>query len=205
MDGTEDREPIMLGGRAFVTLARTTLEHDHWYMHHARTAGLDAVEPHDGETHAEYALRLLSAALGSGRALLLLGGLIVPADAPGGRWTPELAVETAAFLRGLDDPIDKHRINGLMAAMLADFFAAGLISSGASPLSSDGQPVAVKPTDPTSPGASGPTSFGRSPATTRTARAPSTAGPWWRRLWPFARSGAARRSTTTAIAASCGP
>lgn len=205
MDGTKDRDPIMLGGRAFLTLERTTLEHDHWYMNHARSSGLDAVEPRDGETHSDYAMRLLGAALESGRALVLLGGLIVPADAPGGRWTPELAVETAAFLRGLDDPVDKNRINGLMAAMLADFFAAGLISSGASPLSSDGQPAAVKPVDQTSPGANGPTSSGRSPATTRTVRESSTAGRWWRRLWPFARSGAARRSTTTAIAASCGP
>ena len=96
MDGTEEREPIMLGGRAFLPLERTTVEHDHWYMRHVRASGLDAVELCDGETHAEYAMRLLGAALESGRALLLLGGLIVPGDAPGGRWTPALAMETAA-------------------------------------------------------------------------------------------------------------
>jgi hypothetical protein len=125
MDGTEERQPIMLGGREFVTLERTTLEHDHWYMRHVRAAGLDGVEMADGETHSEYALRLLGIALESGRAMLLLGGLIMPADAPGGRWTPELAVETAGFLHGLDDPLDKNRINGLVAAMLADFSPPG--------------------------------------------------------------------------------
>lgn len=205
MDTPEEREPILLGGRGFLPVERTTVEHDHWYMRQVRAAGLDGVQPLEGESHEAFALRLLALTIESERGLLLLSGLIVPVDAPGGRWSPELAKQTVAFLEQLDDPLDKNQVSGLVAAMLADFFAAGLISSGASALSSALQPDDLTQLLSTRRGASGPKSSAQSPGTTRSARSPSTAGPWWRRWWPFARSGSAKPSTTTATAASCGP
>jgi hypothetical protein len=202
MDGTEEPQVYTLGGRRFRALEESTVEHDQWYMRNVRAAGLDVVELREGESPEDFAHRLLGIALDSGRVNLLIAGMIVPTDAPGGRWSPALAAATAEFIGRLSVPEDKRQVYGLLASLLASFFGAGLISSVASQLSSDGQPGAM---NQKGPGASGPTSFALSPGSTRTARASSFAGSWWRRWWPFARSGSDRSSRTTATAASCGP
>jgi hypothetical protein len=201
MEGTANRETILLGGRLFVPLDRTTVEHDHWYMRHVRAAGLDSARKRDDESPDDFARRLLGLVLDSGRATLLLAGLIVPTEGAVIRWTPAGAAETAEFLARLEDPVDKRQVSALLAGMLADFFVNGLISWGDSLPSSDGQPG---PMSLTAPGVSGRTSSAPSPDSTRSARSLSLAGPWWRRCWPFARRGGAKRQSTSATAASFG-
>lgn len=201
MDGTEEVQVIELAGRRFRVITGSTVEHDHWYMRHVRAAGLDSVAMLEGETAEAFAYRVMGAVIDSGRVSVLLAGLLVPADAPGGQWSPAIAAATAEFISQLTDPESKNRVHGLTAGLVADFFAAGLTSSAASPLSSAGQPVVRIPTRR---GASGRGSSGGSRASTLAARLKSFAGRSWRRFTRAGSSSASGHSRSTATAASSG-
>lgn len=119
---------LTLGGREFEPMTVTTIEHDFWLMSRIRTAGLDAMEKGAEESPEEFVARILDQVIDSGSAFEVLGGLLMPAQLPPQQWTPAVAVETAKFIRGLTDPIDKAKVQSQMIAVLIGFFANGLTS-----------------------------------------------------------------------------
>jgi hypothetical protein len=170
-------------------------------MRHVRAAGLDTIAMSEGESADAFAYRVMGAVIESGRVSLLLAGMLVPTDAPRAEWSPAIADATAEFISQLTDTESKNRVHGLTAALIADFFAAGLTSFAASPPSSAGQP-AVR--IPMRRGASGPLSFAGSPGSTLAGRLKSFAGRSWRRFTRFGRPSANGHSRSTATAASSG-
>lgn len=144
----------ILGGRAFVHVGESTVEHDLHFLALKAQARLDSAAMAEGESYAAYAERLLDEILASGRVLPILGCLLVPEPTdgkpPGDSWTPELAKETEDFLRTLKAPADKALIHGLITTVLIDFFQSGLVSlktsatsssASASPKGLDPEPV----------------------------------------------------------------
>ena len=125
--------PFILGGRSFRSIGESTIEHDYLFIRLVRDLGLD--DPHltGDETPEQFAMRLLTDIIASGRALDALGFLLIPSEAKSEEWTPELGQETAVFLGGLVNPDDKAMVRGLTLGLLSDFFAQGLGSWTLSP------------------------------------------------------------------------
>jgi hypothetical protein len=119
-------EKIELGGRVYVPVKNSTIEHDFWLMGQIRAAGLDEVHVRPDERPEDFALRLLRDVINSGRIFLLLGGLLIPASATSEDWTPELAVETAGALKKLTAPEDKEKLKEQVISLLIGFFETGL-------------------------------------------------------------------------------
>lgn len=129
-------ERVELGGRIFVPAKNTTIEHDFWLMGHIRGAGLDNITVREGEAPDEFVLRLLQETINSSRIFLLLGGLLFPDGLAPEAWTPELAEQTAAFLKKLTAPADKAKIQTQVVSALLGFFQTGLLSLMTFPRSS---------------------------------------------------------------------
>lgn len=121
-------EKIKIGGRTFIPVNNSTIEHDFWLMAHIRGAGLDRVVISGGEAPEDFAVRLLGEVIDSGRIFPLLGGLFLPEGVSSLDWTPETAEETAAFLKKISDPKDKLQIQKQVISLLIDFFQSGLAS-----------------------------------------------------------------------------
>ncbi len=130
-----------LGGRVFREAKRSTIEHDIWTMDQIWASGLDSVRRDPEEAFEEFGLRLLDVALRSGRALDLIGGLVVPEEVDDLDWTPQLAKETARFLGQLSSEEDKQQVHVLLGKLVAGFFPAGVLSAEISPVSSASQMV----------------------------------------------------------------
>ena len=182
---------IVLAGRAFVPVGESTVEHDLEVMRLVRAAGLEGL---DASTGDEFAYAALGAFVAAGTLPALVACLILPEEhaprRPGGLarlleragivrraatrggWSPEVQMETAAFLRQLDDPADKNQFYGLVALLLVPFLNGALRSWLPSPRSS-GSPDAAASHDGTSglsaaeTWANGAGSFASSPDTTR--------------------------------------
>lgn len=121
-------DKIVLGGRAFAPMAAHTVKHDAWMMGHVRRAELDEVVVRAGESAEEFGRRFLGEVMASGKACLLLGGLMVPEEVGQAGWTPEVAEETARHVEGLTAAEDKAAVWSLVASMLIAFFESGLAS-----------------------------------------------------------------------------
>jgi hypothetical protein len=121
-------EKIKIGGRMFVPVKNSTIEHDFWLMAHIRGAGLDRIAIEEGEPPEEFAVRLLGEVISSGRIFPILGGLFLPEKISSLDWTPEVAEETAAFLKKVSDPDDKALIQQQVVSLLISFFQSGLVS-----------------------------------------------------------------------------
>jgi hypothetical protein len=119
---------MTIGGREWKAITNSTLEHDFWTMGQIRAAGLDRVVIEEGEKVEEFFLRIQREAINHGRAFLLLGGFLMPAEVDPLDWSEEMAIETANFFRKLTDPADKRVVQLQFASMLAGFFANGLAS-----------------------------------------------------------------------------
>lgn len=185
-------EKLSLGGREYTRAGVGTVRQDLFVMHHARHAGISSIQ--EGETPEAYAARLLDSLLSSGHALLLLGGLLLPAGMKAEDWTEEVAHATAGHLGGIVDPAEKQAVYAEVASALLDFFANGIGSWVASARSSGGAPgPRAKVEDSTDDTASGADSSAPSPTTTTTKRRWS-----WRGLLrrPSSRSGATAAART---------
>lgn len=117
---------ITLGGRKFRPIRNSTVEHDFWLLDHVTEAGLDTLTMKGAETADQFAARLLREIIQSGKAFLLMGGLLIPDGIKAEDWTPEIALETAAFIEKLTDPADKALIQQSVVTMLIGFFTTGL-------------------------------------------------------------------------------
>ena len=142
-------EHVEIGGQKWRAVKRSTIEHDFWLMKNIREAGLDAVRIQPGEKPEEFAVRLLHEVIGSGKAFMLLGGMLLPESIPDEQWSPERAHETAAFMRGLAADEDKAAVKSAIISLLTGFLEAGLRSyanSGtASTAASQPQPAPPQP------------------------------------------------------------
>jgi len=136
MSGRDHLSVVVLAGHAFAPLLVSTIEHDFWLMARIRAARLDALTKAEDESAEEFVSRILHEVIDSGRAFELLGGMLIPENVPAEQWTPELAAETAAFIRTLTDPADKARLQSQLISLLIGFFENGLTSLTTSPKSS---------------------------------------------------------------------
>lgn len=134
-------EKIRIGGRTFVPVKNSTIEHDFWLMAHIRGAGLDRIAIGEDEAPDDFAVRLLGEVIDSGRIFPILGGLFLPEKTSSLNWTPEVAEETAAFLKKLSDPGDKAQIQQQVVSLLLSFFQSGLASLRISRKSSETSPA----------------------------------------------------------------
>ncbi len=138
------KEKHLLGGRAFVSVTESTIEHDLYFHTIAGRAGL-RFEKYEDETPENFATRVLAETIQSGQALELLGCLIVPEEIGIEGWTAEEARRTAAFVGQLRAEEDKARVRAMILSLLIGFFGCGLASIMTSPRSSGGRP---KPSSP---------------------------------------------------------
>lgn len=140
-----------LGGRRFVEIGESTVEHDDWFMVRVEKAGLVDVLMGEHERPDDFARRVLRDVLRSGSTNELIGALIVPEGKTGLDWTPAMAMETANFIGALHTPEDKQVRQGLVTSLLIHFFATGLVSLVRSRGSSGalGQPERIEPDEPT--------------------------------------------------------
>jgi hypothetical protein len=142
----EDR--IILGGRPFLSITDSTVEHDLHFHGLAGRAGLQ-FDMGEGESPEAFGERILNATIQSGTMLELLGCLIVPEEIGSDGWTPAEAQKTAAYIGQLRGAGDKASIRSLILSLLTDFFQCGLASIWTSPRSSrrdpGGQPELSEP------------------------------------------------------------
>jgi hypothetical protein len=167
-------EKLSLGGREYVHAGVGPLRQDLFLMAQARHAGLTDAALRDGEAPEEFAARLLDSCITSGRALLLLGGMLLPAGSKPEDWTEEMAHATAAHLGSVTEQADKVKVQAELVSALLGFFENGLASWIASTRSSPaGEPGRKGESGGT---ASGTASSENSPATTPIGAAPSAGG-----------------------------
>lgn len=140
---------VELGGRRFMRLAQSTVEHDFWLMAKIRKAGLDEIEVEEGMDPDTLVSSIITKSLDSGLTMVLLGGLLVPEGTAPQDWTPAMAAEVTAHISKLVDHADKAKISPLAASMLIGFFQSGLssllISKSSSEVSVEEGPEADTP------------------------------------------------------------
>jgi hypothetical protein len=152
-------ERYVLGGRAFVPIGGSTVEHDFRFDALCEQAGLNDFHMLEGEEAGAYADRLLRKVLEKEQVLHLLSCLIVPepVDAgdkePGESWTPDLARESAHFLGSLRSPEDKAQVRSLVLSLLIAFFPFGMRSLRTSATSFDPTRHPATTSDPAAMGA----------------------------------------------------
>lgn len=141
-------EKHVLGGRTFVSVTESTVEHDLHFHGLAGRAGL-RFEKGEHESAADFAARILEEVVQSGKALELLGCLLVPEEIGVAGWSPEEARKTAAFIGQLRGEEDKARVRALILSLLMDFFRCGLASIWTSRRSSRSRPANEESERPT--------------------------------------------------------
>lgn len=146
-------ERHVLGERAFLTVQDSSVEQDFIFLGLVKDAGIDDVTMTEGEGPEEFARRILEATVKGGRALELLGCLLVPEKSipkrrwghkkvsPGEVWTPELAKETAEHIGSLRSREDKAKVNALVLSLLLSFFSTGIVSLWTSETSYQEEPI----------------------------------------------------------------
>lgn len=117
-----------LGGRTYVPVVRSTLEHDLHVMGTLRAAGIDELPLAPGETAEEYAVRMVGMLLAGGRGLDLIAAMIRPEEGRDEDWTLAGAAAVRAHLAGLTDEADKQQAQGLLVSVLVPFLESGLVS-----------------------------------------------------------------------------
>lgn len=149
-------EKYTIGGRTFLSVTESTVEHDLYFHALAGRAGL-RFEKHEHESAGDFAARVLEEVVQSGKALELLGCLMVPEEVGVEGWNPDEARKTAAFIGQLRGEEDKALVRALILSLLMDFFRCGLASIWTSPRSSRSRPDSDQSEPPTAM-AAGPVS-----------------------------------------------
>lgn len=142
-------EKHILGGRTFLSVTESTVEHDLYFHGLAGRAGL-RFEKHEDESAEDFAARILEETIQSGQALELLGCLLVPEELGVEGWSPEEAHKTAAFIGQLRGEEDKAQVRALILSLLIGFFGCGLASIWTSPGSFRPHPPGASPGIPRS-------------------------------------------------------
>jgi hypothetical protein len=119
---------ITLAEREFQVIMNGTVLHDFWMHEKVKAAGLEQIVLVEEESAEAYVDRMLDHVILNGHALVLLGGLIAPAELKLTDWTPAVAAECTTFLEKLIEPTDKAILRGLIAQAMIGFFRNGLAS-----------------------------------------------------------------------------
>ena len=117
-----------LNGRKFAVIECGTVKHDYWLMKQIREAGIESVDFPADRDMVHMVDALIDRVLASGAAMVLLGGLIMPAEMKVTEWTPAIAAEMTAFLESLTATADKELVRGLVAQAMVGFFRSALVS-----------------------------------------------------------------------------
>lgn len=126
-------EMIQLGGENFIAQRNGCLEWEIWMQARITEAGLSRITTVKGETADQFAERMIAKALSSGKALVLLGGLMLPEGKSPDEWTPAMAADITRRMGKLRTAEDKEAAKGAIAAMLIGFFQNGFSSLKNSP------------------------------------------------------------------------
>jgi len=174
-------EKLSLGGKVYYHAGIGPIRQDLFLMMHARHAGLTGVSILPDETPEAFAQRILSAMISSGRALLILGTLLIPEGKKVEDWSEDLAYETAKDLGAIMDPDEKQRVYQQLLSAVLGFFENGLGSWVASTSSSRADAGAKKTEEtrnssPAGPGGTGPDSSASSETTIPSDASASSAG-----------------------------
>jgi hypothetical protein len=127
---------IKIAGRELKPITNSTMRHDIWVQGQLEKSGLTHVAIHERETPEDFAMRIFRQAAMNMDVFLLLGGLLMPAEADPATWTVEMAHATAKLLGDVTDPTDKAKVQMQINAALTSFFVTGLSSLMISPRSS---------------------------------------------------------------------
>lgn len=165
-------ETLSLGGREYERIEIGPVRQDLFVMMQARHAGLTDAQYREGETLEAYSERLLASILSSGRALLLIGGLVVEKGKKPTDWDEEMAHRTAGHLGSIVDLDEKKKLYAEIASTIVGFFAHGLGSWIASRRSSGNAGEPEKQTAASADTASGrPSSTSSEGSTSKSASA----------------------------------
>jgi hypothetical protein len=127
----EQRKTIA-NGRTFVSITESTLDHDIHFMGMLKRYGLGLLRERPGESPDDFADRFLNEILTNGATFDLLGALFIPEGTSGLAWTPQLGAETADQFRKVTSEDEKREVRALIASLVLDFSARGLITFGRS-------------------------------------------------------------------------
>lgn len=135
---------VEIGGRRFEQVEDWTVEQDWWLMQRIREVGLDTIQvssskPEDIATAVSEAIE--SKLVEAGKAVELLGGVLIPEGWEPEQWTPALAAETSAFLLKQRGAQAREAVRNLSVWALVNFFASGLVSFKIFPPSLRAEPV----------------------------------------------------------------
>jgi hypothetical protein len=181
--GSNEKDKIIeLGGRKFRAIENSTIEHDLTVMQLLGEVGLDSATQQEGESYDDFAVRVLSLVIASGKAFELIGTFLIKAEEADEDWTPESGRNIGRFVSKLCAQEDKLQIRQLVVTLLVGFSQAGLLSYAVSPASSTEDTVAARPIARTGsrPGAS---SSARSEASIQPGMWRSAAA-LWRKVFP---------------------
>lgn len=129
-------DTVTIAGRELKPVTNSTMRHDIWVQGQLEKSGLTHVAIHPEETPEEFAMRIFRQAAMNMDVFLLLGGLLMPAEAEPATWTVEMAQATAKLLGDVTDPADKAKVQMQINSALTSFFVTGLSSLMTSPRSS---------------------------------------------------------------------
>jgi len=161
-------EIIELGGKGFRAIENRTVELDFTIMQLLVQCGLDKVSQAEGEGAEDFAMRIFSSVMASGKSFDLLGAFLIPAEIPDLDWTPDLGLTTRQFIAKIADPADKLLVRNALVTMLLSFSMAGLFSWADSRKSSSAETAADRPSKASeTPSAPGAASSAHSPVTIR--------------------------------------
>lgn len=133
-------KPIVLGGRKLRLLTSANIAHDYWLKKQLHDAGLRHIQVDPTRPAAESCAEILDRAETSGYAMVILGGLLAPAEMKAEDWTPAIAAEMTAHIERLAGAEDQLIVRGMVADAILGFFQAGLVSIRISRMSSKTRP-----------------------------------------------------------------
>jgi hypothetical protein len=135
---------VVIAGVEYKPVTNSTMKHDIWTQAQIQRAGLDRVNIGKSESPDDFAARIFREAVTNGDVFLLLGGLLMPADAD--KWTVTLAEKTAVALEEVTAPEDKAAVQACVLSALTGFFVTGLASLMISPSFSSETEIDEQPT-----------------------------------------------------------
>lgn len=121
---------IALGGRLFApaNFDRMTSLQECSVMRLLRASKLDRVLPEQDDSNAAWLTKLNVAVVDCGCLHELIAAFLLPIGKTERDWTPQLALETKAFLEQLDTPVDRETVLRLGMEVTVGFFVHGLAS-----------------------------------------------------------------------------
>jgi len=117
---------ILLGGKVFQTLEEGTIRFDLHVEATLRKLGLDMIEKRRDETYDQFADRLFTDMVNTGKAIEVVALFLTESGKP---WHTEGCAEIAQYIGDLTAADDKAKIKDLVIQAFIGFFRTGLASA----------------------------------------------------------------------------